>query len=204
MELVALGFGLGLAVAMQPGPMSIWLLRSTLAGGVAVGAAIGAGIALVDTSYAALGATGASAVLAIDGVETAGGLIGAAVLVALGLLTLRSMRTIATDMHTRSNAATPRKAFVLSVLATLANPTTIASWAAIFAAAGAAVSVDGADEVARLVGGVGLGSAAWFALLTTVAATAGRRVGTRVLRGIDLASGLALVAFGLALGARVV
>jgi putative LysE/RhtB family amino acid efflux pump len=202
-ELLALGFGLGLAVAMQPGPMSVWLLRSTLAGGVAVGAAIGAGIALVDTCYALLGATGASALLAIDGVETVGGLLGAAALVVLGLVTLRSLAAVGAEVGTRANAPNPRTAFVLSVLATLANPTTIASWAAIFAAASVAASVDGADEVAQLVIGVGLGSAAWFTALVAISATIGERVGRRTLQAIDLVAGIALITFGVALGIHV-
>jgi putative LysE/RhtB family amino acid efflux pump len=202
-ELVALGFGLGIAVAMQPGPMSLWLLRSTLAGGVAVGVAIGAGIALVDTTYAALGAAGAGALLAIDGVRTAGGLMGAAALVVLGVLTLRSARTIGATDTPRERVTSLRGAFSMSVMATMANPATIASWAAIFAAAGAAASVDELEEGAQLVVGVGLGSASWFALLTTVAALVGARIGTRTLQAVDLVSGLGLIAFGIALGVRV-
>src|SRR5256885_1043570 len=68
--------------------MSLFLIRSTLRGGWAVGLAIGAGIALVDALYAACGAAGAAPLLAIDAVHATLGLIGAAVLVALGARTL--------------------------------------------------------------------------------------------------------------------
>jgi putative LysE/RhtB family amino acid efflux pump len=202
-ELVVLGFGLGLAVAMQPGPMSVWLLRSTLAGGAVIGIAIGSGIALVDTAYAGLGAAGAGAVLAIDGVRTIAGLAGAATLVVLGVLVLRSVRGIDVDAPGRDRATSPSRALGISIVATAANPTTIASWAAIFAAAGVAASVDEFTEAARLVVGVGAGSASWFALLVTLAATTGRRIGRRALQAIDVASGTALVAFGIALALRV-
>ena len=42
------GVGLGFAVGAQPGPMSLFLVRSTLRGSLRTGLAIGAGIALID------------------------------------------------------------------------------------------------------------------------------------------------------------
>src|SRR3954452_3691542 len=90
MHALAVGFGLGFFVALQLGPMSLLLIRSTLRAGWAVGLAIGAGIALVDALYAALGAAGAAPLLAVDVVHAGLGLLGAAVLVALGVRTLWS------------------------------------------------------------------------------------------------------------------
>ena len=58
MHALTIGFGLGFLVAMQLGPMSLFLIRSTLRGGWAVGLSIGAGIALVDALYAAAGRGG--------------------------------------------------------------------------------------------------------------------------------------------------
>jgi putative LysE/RhtB family amino acid efflux pump len=54
-----IGFGLGASVAAQLGPLSLLTIRSTLRNGVWVGLAIGAGIAVIDTLYAAAGAAGA-------------------------------------------------------------------------------------------------------------------------------------------------
>ena len=54
-----MGFGLGFFVALQLGPMSLFLIRSTLRRGWAVGLAIGAGVAVIDAAYATLGAAGA-------------------------------------------------------------------------------------------------------------------------------------------------
>ena len=59
------GLGLGFLVALQLGPMSLFLIRSTLRGGLAVGLAIGAGIAIVDGLYAACGAAGVAPLLGI-------------------------------------------------------------------------------------------------------------------------------------------
>ena len=64
---LAAGLGLGFLTAAQVGPIWLLCLRSTLRGGFRVGVAIGAGAAIVDMVYAALGVAGASRLLAIDG-----------------------------------------------------------------------------------------------------------------------------------------
>src|ERR1700719_3155293 len=60
MNAAVIGFGLGFFVALQLGPMSLFLIRSTLRSGWKVGLAIGAGIATIDGLYAAAGAGGES------------------------------------------------------------------------------------------------------------------------------------------------
>src|SRR2546430_13291282 len=118
--------------------MSLFLVRSTLRGGWAVGLAIGAGIALVDALYAAAGAAGAAPLLAIDPVRLALGLAGAVVLVLLGARTLYSAFRVRHGGEVRAEVATPRRAFLTALAGTASNPATIASWAAIVAAASAA------------------------------------------------------------------
>src|SRR4051794_11429222 len=65
MHAFVVGFGLGFFVALQLGPMSLLLVRSTLRGGWRVGLAIGAGVAVVDALYAACGVAGAAPLLTI-------------------------------------------------------------------------------------------------------------------------------------------
>jgi threonine/homoserine/homoserine lactone efflux protein len=60
MEAAIVGFGLGFAVALQLGPMSLFLIRSTLRAGWRVGLAAGTGIAVVDALYATCGVAGAA------------------------------------------------------------------------------------------------------------------------------------------------
>ncbi len=81
---LAAGLGAGLLVAAQVGP--IWLLcaRSVLRHGWQVGAAIGAGAALIDTTYAALGVAGTARLLTLPGMRLVLGLAGATVLLVLG------------------------------------------------------------------------------------------------------------------------
>jgi hypothetical protein len=49
-----LGVGLGFLVALQLGPLSLYLIRSTLRRGWAVGLAIAAGIAVIDLLLSAV------------------------------------------------------------------------------------------------------------------------------------------------------
>src|ERR1700730_4853232 len=89
-RLIVIGFGLGFIVALQLGPMSLFLIRSTLRSGLRVGLAIGAGIAIVDCLYAACGAAGAAPFLTIEPLRIGLGLVGAVVLLTLGVRTVYS------------------------------------------------------------------------------------------------------------------
>src|SRR4051794_35466486 len=149
------GFGLGFFVAAQLGPLSLFAIRSTLRSGVAIGLAIGAGVAVIDTLYAAAGAAGAAGLLEIEPLKGAFGLIGAAVLVFLGVRTLVSAFRVRLGGEVEDEVATPGRAFATALGATASNPLTIASWAAIFTAAGAAGAAHG-GEVVLLLAGVGL------------------------------------------------
>ena len=199
MHALTIGFGLGFLVALQLGPMSLFLVRSTLRAGWAVGLSIGAGIALVDALYAACGAAGAASLLAIDPLRTSLSLLGAAVLLALGARTLRDAFRVRLGAELAEEVASPRRAFATSVAATASNPATIASWAAIFAAASGAGA---AAAPVLLVTGVGVGSLCWVILLATGTAAARRAVGDRAVRIADAIAGAGLIAFGCALAAR--
>jgi putative LysE/RhtB family amino acid efflux pump len=190
------GFGAGFIVSIQLGPLSLFLIRSTLRGTVAIGLAIGAGIAIVDALYAAAGAAGAAPALSIDSVRTVFGLVGAVVLVALGARTLWSAFRVRLGAETEAEVASPRRAFATSLAATASNPLTIASWAAVFAAASTAGIASSTDSAVAFVGGVGLGSMAWVTLLALGVSATRARVGPRLLRTLDAAAGSAIVAFG--------
>jgi putative LysE/RhtB family amino acid efflux pump len=190
-----IGFGLGASVAAQLGPMSLLTIRSTLRNGVWVGLAIGAGIAVIDTLYAAAGAAGASAVLTFEPIRVVAGILGAVVLISLGAMTLHSAFRLRLGGEVDEEVATPRKAFATALGATASNPLTIASWAAVFAAASTAGAAEGA-AVLTLLAGVGLGSMAWMTVLTGGVSLLRRWVGDRMLRTVDGLAGLGLLGFG--------
>jgi putative LysE/RhtB family amino acid efflux pump len=198
MTAMAVGFGLGFLVAAQLGPISLLAIRSTLRNGVLVGLAIAGGVAVIDTLYAAAGAAGAAGLLAIEPLRLAFGLIGAAVLAVLGARTLWSAFRIRMGGESSDELATPRAAFLTALTATASNPLTIASWAAVFAAA----STAGAGGGAALLAGVGLGSLTMMSLLAGGVAVARRWVGPRLLRTVDGVAGAGVLGFGALLAYR--
>ena len=200
---LAMGLGLGVFVAAQVGP--IWLLcaRSSLRYGARSGLAIGAGAALVDFFYAVLGVLGAAQLVRITPVRLTLGLLGAAFLCWLGARTVWHATRIRAGAEADGEVLAPRAAFRTSVIATASNPMTIASWAAIFSAASVGHVADTTSTAAVLLIGVGVGSFAWFAVLSTVTGRIiRRRVSARALRIADVLSGTGIAAFGLLLGWR--
>ena len=199
MHAAIVGFGLGFFVALQLGPMSLFLIRSTLRSGWQVGLAIGAGIATIDGLYAAAGAGGATALLSIQPVRLALGILGATVLIWLGARTLYSAVRVRVGAETASEIATPRRALLTALGGTASNPSTIVSWAAIFAAASTAGFVHTTGSAVALVGGVAIGSLTWVSILATGVALAGRSIGRRTIRAVDGVAGAGLLGFGGAL-----
>jgi putative LysE/RhtB family amino acid efflux pump len=196
MTALLVGFSLGFLVAAQLGPISLLAIRSTLRGGVMVGVAIAGGVAVVDTLYAAAGAAGAAGLLAIEPLRLAFGLLGAVVLAVLGGRTLWSAFRIRMGGEAREELATPRAAFLTALAATASNPLTIASWAAVFAAASTAGAAAAGVGAAVLLAGVGLGSLTWMSILAGGVAVARRRIGPRLLRTVDGVAGAGVLAFG--------
>ncbi len=196
MHAVAIGFGLGFFVALQLGPMSLFLIRSTLRSGWKVGLAIGAGIACIDGLYAATGAGGATPLLNIHPVRLALGVLGAAVLLWLGARTLYSAMRVRVGSETSFETSTPRRAFLTALGGTASNPITIVSWGAIFAAASTAGLVHTTSAAVLLVAGVAVGSLTWVTILATGVALARRSMTTRAVRVIDGVAGAGLIGFG--------
>ncbi len=198
MSALVLGFGLGLFVGAQPGPVSLLCIRSVLRGSVSSGLAIGAGAALVDALYAVLGLAGAAALLEIDALRVALGITGALVLGIIGARTLWSAFRVRLGGEATEEVSTPGRAFLTSVAATASNPLTIASWAAIFAAASTASVADvtgSAAGSAALIAGVALGTLTAFSALTGVVSLFRARVGPRLLATVDAVAGAGLLGF---------
>jgi putative LysE/RhtB family amino acid efflux pump len=201
MSALPIGFGMGLLVAAQLGPMSLFLIRSVLRGSLRTGLAIGAGIAVIDTLYAAAGAAGAAPVLTIDSVRAVFGIAGALVLAVLGARTLHSAFRVRLGAEADEEVATPRRAFLTALGATASNPLTIASWAAVFAAASTAGATEGAAVLA-LLAGVGLGSLTSVSTMAFGVSLTRRWVGPRLLRTVDTVAGTGLLGFAGVLGYR--
>jgi threonine/homoserine/homoserine lactone efflux protein len=198
------GLALGLLVAAQVGP--IWLLcaRSSLRHGARIGLAIGAGAALVDLSYATLGALGAARLVNVAVLRPVLGLLGAAVLVWIGGRTLWSAFRVRQGAEADDEVATAGAAFRTALVATASNPLTIASWAAVFAAASVATVASTPATSVALLAGIVTGSLTWFAALSGVLGLVGRRMPNQALLWVDVCSGVGIVGFAGLLGWRTV
>lgn len=205
MTALAVGFGLGLFVGAQPGPVSLLCVRSVLRGAFATGVAIGAGAALIDLLYASLGLAGAASLLEIDALRLSLGALGALVLALIGARTLWAAFRVRLGGEVDAEVATPRRAFATALAATASNPLTIATWAAIFAAASTA-SLGGAGESATdaglLLAGVGCGTLTAFTALSVLVALVRSRFGPRLLTTVDVVAGAGLLGFAGLLGWR--
>src|SRR3954469_10272635 len=118
MHPLALGFGLGFVVAAAIGPISLLCIRTVLRGRLLPGIAIGAGAAVIDASYASLGALGAGRLLDVDALRLGLGLTGAAVIAVLGARTLWSAFRVRLGGEAHEEVSSARRAFATSLAAT--------------------------------------------------------------------------------------
>jgi putative LysE/RhtB family amino acid efflux pump len=193
---LVVGLGAGALVAAQVGPVTLLLVRTVLRGAVAGGLAFGAAVAVVDLLYAAAGLAGAGALLAIEPLRLALGLVGAVVLIVIGARTVASAHRLRLGAELPGETETVWPAFRTGVIATASNPLTIASWAAVFAAASVAGAASSPGATVALLAGVGLGSGAWYLVLIGVLVLVRRRFGRSALIAVDALAGVGLVGFG--------
>jgi threonine/homoserine/homoserine lactone efflux protein len=187
------GFILGFTIAAAVGPISLLVIRRTLAEGRVVGLASGLGVATADGTYGAIAAFGLGAItqLLVDARPILG-LVGGFFLLWLAWTTARA------EPHDPATVSSPRRGGLagayLSILGlTMTNPMTILSFGALFAGLG----VTGGDVAgaALITLGVFLGSCAWWLLLTSLVGALRSRVTTAWIRRINIASGLVIGAF---------
>ena len=188
-SLLLRGFALGLAVAAAPGPIFFLCLRRTLVRGRPYGLASGLGIATADGIYAAVASFGVAAVAA----DLAGGrrvlsIAGGVVLIGLGARILFERRSSRNDPPPATGAGLAW-AYLSNLGLTITNPATIISFAALAATLGAG---SGFARPAALAGGVLLGSSTWWCLLAFGASLVRTRITPRLIRGINVFSGLAI------------
>jgi len=196
------GYGLGLFVAAQIGPVSLLIVRSVVRGNFWIGFAMATAVALVDLGYAALGLAGVGRLLEEnDAVRLTFGFVGAAVLVTLGLRTMWIGFRARFGLETAEEVGTPRRAFATAFAATALNPLTIALWTAAASAAVSGGSRSSAGTIA-LLAGVGLGTLSWYTAFAGAIALTRQRIGPRLLAAIDIGAGAGILGFGAYLGLR--
>ena len=188
------GLVLGFTIAAAVGPIGLLVIRRTLAHGRVYGLASGLGVALADATYGAIAAFGLTALMSLlVGARAPLALLGGAFMLYLGWRTFTSRPTEVAEAAERPGLV---GAFGSIFGLTLTNPSTIISFAAIFAGLGV-VGTGGADA-ALLTLGVFSGSAIWWLVLTTTVGLLRGRVTVRGLTWVNRIAGVVLLGFGVA------
>ncbi len=194
------GLIIGFSIAAPVGPIGLLCIRRTLAYGRAVGFVSGLGAATADAAYGAVAGFGLTALSGfLVRWQTPMRLIGGVFLCYLGLRTFLSQpASKSAERESRGLVG----AYLSTLGLTLTNPSTILSFVAIFAGLGLATSraAGGGDYASAsvLVGGVFLGSAAWWLILSGMTGAVRGRFSPAGMRWVNRLSGAILTAFGLA------
>jgi threonine/homoserine/homoserine lactone efflux protein len=158
----------------------------------------------VDLGYAVVGFAGMARLLDAGSARLWLGLLSAAILIGIGTRTLWNGIRARSGLESPDEVVAPSRAFLTAVAATAFNPLTIALWTVSFPAAAPARATTSTAAAVGLLVGVGLGTLTWYGGFATSVALLRKRVGRRLLRAIDLASGSGLIAFGGLLGYRTI
>jgi threonine/homoserine/homoserine lactone efflux protein len=189
------GVVIGFAIAAPVGPIGVLCIRRTLAEGRVSGLVSGLGAATADALYGAVAALGLTFVTEfLVGGQAWLRLVGGAFLLFLGVRTFLARPAERAAPAARSGLP---GAYASTFFLTLTNPTTILSFAAIFAGLGVAGAASGDVLSAMLlVLGVFLGSAAWWFVLSGATSLFRTRLSVRGLRWVNRISGTVIAAFG--------
>ena len=188
------GFVLGFTIAAAVGPISLLVIRRTLAEGQRYGLVSGLGVATADATYGAIAAFGLSAITdVLVNARQVLGLVGGVFLLWLAWRTIRSTPTEAATVTTGRRGYAGAYLSILGL--TLANPMTILSFGALFAGLGVTGGATG--DAALVVLGVLLGSTTWWIVLTTAVATLRGRITPVWLHRVNIVSGVIIGAFAI-------
>ena len=191
------GLIIGLSIAAPVGPIGVLCIRRTLAEGRAIGFASGLGAATADGLYGAVAAFGLSLVTIVL-VEQRLWLqgIGGLFLCYLGWRTWTAVPRMVTGSAASGGGL--MAAWASTFALTLTNPTTILSFAAIFAGLGLGRAVGGYGPASTMVLGVFLGSAIWWLFLSVSVGFLRSSLTPERLRWINRVSGGVIGVFGIA------
>jgi threonine/homoserine/homoserine lactone efflux protein len=190
------GAGIGFAVAAPVGPIGMLCIRTTLERGRVAGFCAGLGAAVADTIFAGIGAYGINLIGGwLDAERLWFSLLGGLFLIAFGAHLARAEPNLA-NSESREVPQGLVADFFMTLVLTLANPTTILSFAGIFAGLSGVIGFS-LDAVPALLIGVFLGSAGWWLALSGVVALIRHRIDHATMAWINRIAGAVLVVFGL-------
>ena len=184
---------IGLSIAAPVGPIGLLTIQRTLQFGSVAGLATGLGAAAADAVYGAVGAYGVTSLIrALTAARLPLAVAGGAFLLWMAWSIWRAPVAQHAARVSGGNALT--RCFAGTFVLTLSNPATILSFIAVFGAMAGRTAV---ASPAVMVGGVLLGSALWWLLLSAVVGRLRERFDAHWRRRVNLVSALVLAAFAL-------
>lgn len=196
LDLLMKGCLIGFAIAMPVGPIGMLCIRNSLMYGMLCGIVSGLGAACADAFYGAIAGFGISAVSDfLQSHRIFMQILGGLFLCYLGIMIFRAKSC---KTETTISSLSNYKAFITTFLLTLTNPLTIVSFAAIYAGLGIGVKSNSTTlDSLILTGGVLLGSAAWWVILSAVTAYFKDRIGDKASIWLNRTSGSLIFGCGI-------
>lgn len=189
------GVAVGFAIAAPVGPVGLLCIRRALADGRIAAWIAGLGAAVADTLYGAVAAFGLTLVSDfITDHRAALSVVGGVFLMVLGVRTFRARATLSRTPDVHMGLL---RDFGSSFVLTLTNPATIIAFMAVFASMGAVKAVGLTMDSWLLIGGVFVGSALWWFVLSALAGAVRHHFSPGWLMWLNRGSGVVLVLFGM-------
>ena len=197
LELLIKGLVVGFAIAAPVGPIGLLCIQRAISGGWLSGLASGLGAAAADSFYGSIAAFGLTLVesFLLDNRYTIS-VIGGILLCLLGIRVLTMKPTTVAAKDNKSAAGLVGDFFGTFML-TLANPTTVLSFIAIFAAINTSAASTSYSAAGTLVLGVFIGSACWWICLALGIGVIRHRMDEPALVWIGRASAALIIGFGI-------
>ena len=189
------GFVLGFTIAAAVGPISLLVIRRTLAEGRLYGLVSGLGVATADATYGAIAAFGLGGPDRRARQRAPGARPGRWRVPAVAGLADDPVGADGGGDGAPPDGAGYAGAYLSILGLTMANPMTILSFGALFAGLGVTRGATG--DATLVVLGVLLGSTTWWVVLTTVVGTLRTRVTPAWIHRINLVSGCLIGAFAI-------